>query len=60
MSLGGDEVVTQCWSESATVQSYMKQHNMSIADLYTMFETRVHAIAAKHNKDVMAWDEVTT
>ena len=32
------------------------QHDL--ADLYSTFEQKVHAIAAKYNKSVMAWDEV--
>ena len=58
LHLGGDEVVTACWNESTTVRSYMSEHNMTLADLYSMFEQKVHAIAAKYNKSVMAWDEV--
>jgi len=58
LHLGGDEVVYQCWNESVKIRAYMKQHGMTLPQLYTMFERKVHAIAARHGKSVMTWDEV--
>eukprot|EP01052_Picozoa_sp_SAG31_P072734 SAG31_NODE_31727_length_365_cov_0.578947_1_plen_86_part_01 len=36
----------------------MQTHRLNLTELYTQFEAKVHAIAAKHGKSVMAWDEV--
>ena len=59
--LGGDEVVAfswNCWNESEPIQEYMKLNNVSLVDLYAMFETRVHTFAAKFDRSVITWDEV--
>ena len=59
--LGGDEVVAfswNCWNESDTIRAYMEANNVSLVDLYGMFESQVHAFAAKYKRDVITWDEV--
>ena len=51
-------MVYDCWNESKPVRQYMAKHQVNLTQLYTMFEQKVHAIARKHGRSVMAWDEV--
>ena len=58
MHLGGDEVGTACYNQSASVQAWLAAHpSVGVDDLIPMFSTRVHKIAAKHGKSVMNWEE---
>ena len=59
--LGGDEVVAfswDCWNSTDSIIKYMSDNNMTLTDLYAMFETKVHGFANNYNKDVISWDEV--
>jgi len=59
LHLGGDEVVEACWNESTEIHDFMKKENMTdLGEVFTYFETRVHAIARKLNRTVQSWDEV--
>ena len=55
--LGGDEVNTDCFNASASVRRWVAAQgpNATLADVYVYFETRVHALAAKHGKRVQTW-----
>lgn len=58
MHLGGDEVGSTCYNQSASVQAWLAKHpGVGVDDLIPMFSTRVHKIAAKHGKSVMNWEE---
>ncbi|RKQ39263.1 beta-N-acetylhexosaminidase [Enterobacter sp. R1(2018)] len=59
LHIGGDEVDDSQWKESASIQSFMKQHN--IADthaLQTYFNQRLEKILEKHHRQMMGWDEI--
>jgi hypothetical protein len=58
LHLGGDEVGTTCYNQSASVQKWLAEHpGVGVDDLIPMFWTRVHKITAKHGKSVMNWEE---
>ena len=58
LHLGGDEVGSACYNQSASVQKWLAHHpGVGVDDLIPMFWTRVHKIAAKHGKSVMNWEE---
>jgi len=59
LHIGGDEVDDSHWKASASIQSFMKQHN--IADthaLQTYFNQRLEKILEKHHRQMMGWDEI--
>jgi hypothetical protein len=58
--VGGDEVNFQCWTDTPTIQSWMKQHNMTTSvELYEYFETKLlHIVNDKLNKTPIVWQEV--
>ena len=57
LHLGGDEVNVGCFNASASVRKWVAAQggNATLADVYVYFETRVHALAAKHGKSVQTW-----
>jgi hypothetical protein len=58
LHLGGDEVGTTCYNQSASVQAWLARHpGVGLDDLIPMFWTRVHEIAARYGKSVMNWEE---
>lgn len=54
---GGDEVKTDCWTESAEVVAWMKAKNLTAMGALGYFQTRVQQIVQKHGKAAMFWDE---
>jgi hypothetical protein len=59
LHLGGDEVGSACYNQSASVREWLQRHpGAGVDDIIPMFWTRVHKIAAKHGKSVMNWEEV--
>lgn len=61
LHIGGDEVVYGCWSNDASITSYMKANNMtSYTDLYTYFVTRAQGIIRDLGASVTHWEEVFT
>jgi len=56
MHLGGDEVNTGCLNGSSSVRAWMKQRGTTdFRDVYIYFERQIHALGAKHGKDVQTW-----
>lgn len=60
LHLGGDEVQYSCWNESERIRDWERQTGKNLTQLYGVFEQRAHAIAARLNRTVQAWDEVYT
>lgn len=57
--IGGDEVEGHAWTESASIQAFMKARGMKTnEDLQAYFNTRVQAILKKHGKRMVGWDEI--
>ncbi len=57
--IGGDEVTGKQWKQNATIQSFIRQHNLrDEAGLQAYFNRRVEALVKKHGKKMMGWDEV--
>ena len=59
--VGGDEVVDfsfNCWNNTPSIQQYMDQYNVTLYDLYSMFETNTFNILHKYNKKPIVWDDV--
>jgi hexosaminidase len=59
--LGGDEVVYGCWSNDASITSYMSKNGITSYDaLLGMFVQRVDAIVRKLGATPVHWEEVFT
>jgi hexosaminidase len=57
--IGGDEVSTVDWENSATVSEFMKTNNINdYHALQLHFNKKMKAIFAKHGKKMIGWDEV--
>ncbi len=59
LHIGGDEVNPKYWSESASVQRFMKEKGMEDThDLQAYFNLRMHKILKKHGKLMVGWEEI--
>ncbi len=57
--IGGDEVLPGWWEQSTEVRSFMRRHGLADAvALQAHFNARVAAMAARHGKQTVGWDEV--
>jgi hexosaminidase len=57
--MGGDEVKINEWNESATIQHFMLDQNISNAhELQAYFNNRVASILEKEGKIMIGWDEI--
>lgn len=56
--LGGDEVNTQCWTETPAVAKWLSDRGMSADDGYAYFVKRVSAIAMSQGRRTVQWSEV--
>ena len=57
--IGGDEVLPGWWEQSAEIRSFMEHQGLADAvALQAHFNRRVAAIAARHGKKTIGWDEV--
>ncbi len=57
--IGGDEVNPKEWNESASVQAFMRKHNLATPDaLQSYFNARLLKIVTKHGKRMEGWDEI--
>ncbi|KAI9288257.1 glycoside hydrolase superfamily [Umbelopsis sp. AD052] len=54
----GDEVVMACWTNDTTIASYLKEHNMSVNELFEKFVLDLQDHVRSHNKTVMVWQEM--
>ena len=58
MHLGGDEVNTDCWTNTDSVASWMESQGMDEDDTYAYFIARVQAVAHSFGREVIGWEEV--
>jgi hexosaminidase len=58
LHLGGDEVNTDCWSNTSSIASWMKSQGYTADQAYMYFVNRAHQIALSFGRDPVAWEEV--
>ncbi len=59
LHIGGDEVDDGHWKASASIQTFMKQHDIADSHaLQTYFNQRLEKILEKHHRQMMGWDEI--
>lgn len=58
LHLGGDELPKTCWEKSPEINDYLVANNMTVADAFSYFTTKLHAIARKYGKTPVGWNEV--
>ena len=58
MHLGGDEVNTDCWTNTEAVKNWMDGQGMTEDDTYAYFLNRVQSIAKAQGRDVVGWEEI--
>jgi len=57
--IGGDEVLDTEWKRNPAIQEFCKKKGLnSTGELHAYFNKRVHALVAKHGKQMIGWDEV--
>ena len=57
--IGGDEVGYEVWENSASVQKYMKEHNIkSPADLQIDFTNKISQFIEENGRRMMGWNEI--
>jgi len=56
--LGGDEVSTSCWDNSARIVSWLKAHNMTDDQAYMYFVETAHNIVIGAGRSPVNWEEV--
>eukprot|EP01083_Nonionella_stella_P201423 736924_1 len=58
MHLGGDEVNTNCWTKTPSIETWMQQQGYTPIQALQYFDERVIDIANSNGKTVIDWDEV--
>lgn len=57
--IGGDEVGYEVWEKTASVQKYMKAHNIkSPADLQIDFTNKISQFIEENGRRMMGWNEI--
>jgi hexosaminidase len=57
--IGGDEVSSRIWRESAQIQAFMEQKGFKTnGELQHYFNSRLRPILQKHGKIMVGWDEI--
>jgi hexosaminidase len=56
--LGGDEVNTDCWTQSPNISAWLKSKGLTADGGYAFFVNRTSHIALGMGRDVVAWEEV--
>jgi len=57
--IGGDEVNSTQWKQSARIQKFMAAHHLADhAALQAYFNQRLSRILTKHHKHMIGWDEI--
>jgi len=56
--LGGDEVVTTCWSQSPRISQWMKDHNKDTDETYMYMVEKAHDITEGLGRTPINWEEV--
>ncbi|XP_057436360.1 beta-hexosaminidase 1 [Lotus japonicus] len=55
--LGGDEVHTDCWSNTSHIKEWLQTHNMTAKDAYQYFVLKAQEIALSKNWSPVNWEE---
>lgn len=55
--LSGDEVNTNCWNTTKSIQSYLQANNHTVETLLPSFSTKMHRRAKKNKKSIIIWEE---
>lgn len=55
--VGGDEVALDCWKSNPELQDYMRNNNLTVADLHALFMRNVIPLLANNSKPIV-WQEV--
>jgi len=58
LHLGGDEVVTDCWTQSEEIQAWMKENDLDEEGTYKYFIDKASSFALKYNRQPIQWVEV--
>lgn len=59
LHIGGDEVDDSDWQQNTKIQAFMATKKLADSHaLHAYFNQRIAKILAKHNKQVIGWDEV--
>ncbi|GMH48651.1 hypothetical protein TrLO_g3482 [Triparma laevis f. longispina] len=58
MHLGGDEVNTDCWTNTDAVSDWMDEQGFDEDDTYAYFIARVQSIAHSMGREVIGWEEI--
>ncbi|XP_061720441.1 beta-hexosaminidase subunit beta-like [Cydia pomonella] len=53
--VGGDEVNTKCWENDSTIQVYLKEHNMTVTELFPMFIDRLFRLIGSRSQPIV-WE----
>jgi len=57
--IGGDEVNPRAWNQSASIQTFAKEHGLKDAPaLQVYFNQRLLKIVQKYGKTMVGWDEI--
>ncbi|CAL5210265.1 unnamed protein product [Lathyrus oleraceus] len=55
--LGGDEVDTECWTNTSRVNKWLQSHNMTANDAYEYFVLKAQHMALSKNWTPVNWEE---
>lgn len=59
LHVGGDELNTAHWKESAKIQAFMRENSIANEhDLHTYFNQQLEKILEKHHRKMVGWDEI--
>ncbi len=57
--IGGDENNGKQWNANPRIQAFIREHGLKDnAGLHAYFNSKIHAILARHGKKMMGWDEI--
>jgi len=56
--LGGDEVNTDCWTSTPSINNWLNANNFSTQDAYGYFVEKAHDIIIAQNRNPVNWEEV--
>jgi hexosaminidase len=58
--IGGDEVIYGCWKEDPNVINWLNKNKLTLDQLMQLYENNLSSILMKHNKKMIAWEEIFT
>jgi hexosaminidase len=59
LHLGGDETTGEDWQSNPRIAAYMRDHHIgSPEQLQVYFSSRALALAQKHHRQMVGWDEI--